>query len=371
MALQDLTPELRTRLSRMERVAGWFVLLATLLMVFGLVYYLKVMAARKGWFIQKINYQTSLNSAAGLKVGDPVMLMGFSVGEITRVEANDPYASYNITVFFRVKRPYYGYLWSDSTVKVAAADFLGNRSMEITKGVAGVPTILESTNKEAVSMLDRKYLDQQFQQLKKQGKSSEEALHALNAAAYTNHKAFYTNLTAGSMYWLDPAESPALTERLEQIVNQVEQALPNIFALTNSITATLDDISSVSTNAIEMMAMFHPVATNLATITENIRDPHGSLGEWLFPTNINRQLEGTLSAANTNLPIIAADLDRLLIHLADVTSNLNVQVQANSNLLGGISRTVMDADDLVQGLKRHWLLRSAFKSKTNAPPVKK
>jgi hypothetical protein len=29
---------------------------------------------------------------------------------------------------------------------------------------------------------------------------------------------------------------------------------------------------------------------------------------------------------------------------------------------------VIDADDLVQGLKRHWLLRSAFK--TNAP-VKK
>jgi len=48
-------------------------------------------------------------------------------------------------------------------------------------------------------------------------------------------------------------------------------------------------------------------------------------------------------------------------------------VQANTNLLGGISKTVMDADDLVQGLKRHWLLRSAFKSenaaaKTNAPP---
>jgi hypothetical protein len=46
-------------------------------------------------------------------------------------------------------------------------------------------------------------------------------------------------------------------------------------------------------------------------------------------------------------------------------------VQANTNMLGGISKTVMDADDLVQGLKRHWLLRSAFKTKaTNAPPAK-
>jgi len=42
-------------------------------------------------------------------------------------------------------------------------------------------------------------------------------------------------------------------------------------------------------------------------------------------------------------------------------------VQANSNMLGGISKTVIDADDMIQGLKRHWLLRSAFKTKaTNA-----
>ena len=54
--------------------------------------------------------------------------------------------------------------------------------------------------------------------------------------------------------------------------------------------------------------------------------------------------------------------------LANLTSNLNVQVQANSNLLGTIGQTIADADDMVQGLNRHWLLRSAFKAKTtNAP----
>jgi len=36
--------------------------------------------------------------------------------------------------------------------------------------------------------------------------------------------------------------------------------------------------------------------------------------------------------------------------------------------LSGISKTVIDADDLVQGLKKTWFLRSAFK--TNAPAKK-
>ena len=39
MALQDLTPQLRTRLNRMERMVGWFVFLATALLLFGFGYY--------------------------------------------------------------------------------------------------------------------------------------------------------------------------------------------------------------------------------------------------------------------------------------------------------------------------------------------
>jgi hypothetical protein len=48
MALQDLTPQLRTRLSRMERAVGWFVVLATALLFFGFGYYVYETANRKG-----------------------------------------------------------------------------------------------------------------------------------------------------------------------------------------------------------------------------------------------------------------------------------------------------------------------------------
>ena len=53
-----------------------------------------------------------------------------------------------------------------------------------------------------------------------------------------------------------------------------------------------------------------------------------------------------------------------------ITSNLNHQVQINTNLLSAISETVVNADQFIQGLKHHWFLRSAFKTKkTNAPPA--
>ncbi|MBC8097504.1 MAG: hypothetical protein H7Y43_17000, partial [Akkermansiaceae bacterium] len=43
--------------------------------------------------------------------------------------------------------------------------------------------------------------------------------------------------------------------------------------------------------------------------------------------------------------------------------NLNQQVQGNTNLVKGISDLIKNADDMIQGLKRHWFLRGAFKKK--------
>jgi hypothetical protein len=40
-------------------------------------------------------------------------------------------------------------------------------------------------------------------------------------------------------------------------------------------------------------------------------------------------------------------------------------------MLGGISKMVVDSDDFIQGLKRHWFLRSAFKVKPTNAPAKK
>ena len=53
--------------------------------------------------------------------------------------------------------------------------------------------------------------------------------------------------------------------------------------------------------------------------------------------------------------------------------------QTDAKILGFVDHiavdlhdAVGDTDDLIQGLKRHWLLRSAFKKKaTNAPAIKK
>jgi ABC-type transporter Mla subunit MlaD len=376
MALQDLTPQLRTRLSRVERIVGVFVLFATLLLLAGFAYYIYATAQRKGWFLTKVGYQTSINNAAGLKEGDPVKLMGFTVGEITDVIPNEPGAYYNVTVFFNIRDPNFGYIWTDSKVKVAAADFLGNRYLEVTKGIDGIATVHQTTNNVVRGILDQNVIKAELQKIQEglkqtstnQSDISKLALETMKQRVRGNPDVYYINYKT-NRYWMTPLESPALTDRLEEVVNVVTNALPNVFYLTNQIAAVLSNVASATSQLEKVLATTKPMLTNVTEITANIKDPNGSLGNWLIPTNLNQQLNHTLASTDqtlesvqTNLVILVRGIDQTLMNLANITSNLNNQVESNPTLVSNISSTIVNANEMVQGLKRHWLLRSAFKT---------
>ena len=279
--------------------------------------------------------------------------------------------------------------------------------IEVTKGTGGYPTYVfyplrEVTVAEAQSwpdlskwVLAQEVWDATGTNLLAKAKTPLTNLTALAAAGCTNllimdtadqrksmtgvwndQEGRYDAYTTKSKYYLVPEESAAVTERLEKLVDEVEQALPNILRLTNQIATVLSNSACLTSNLNAVALDARPAVSNLTLVTARLDHP-GALGEWLLPTNLNRQLEGTLGSAdaalvsaNTNLTALAENLGRSLDNLANLTSNLNGQVQANTNILGEISRAIVDADSFVQGLKRHWLLRSAFRTKsTNAPPA--
>jgi ABC-type transporter Mla subunit MlaD len=385
MALQDLTPQLRTRLSRMERAVGWFVMIATGLLLFGFGYYIYKTAERKGWFKPKFEYETSLNDGSGLKVGDPVKIMGAVAGEITDIVPNAPEEYYGITVKFVILKPHYGYIWTDSKVSVSS-DLLGNRVLQISKGVTGISTILDDKAKNPLAMLNWKPARDAREKLLKDIAKENPSLPQTNQFLFhwtvkteleklvnANSNAFYTNLTAS--YWIDPDEAPSLQDRAQKVIDEVEAALPNILNLTNSIAGTLNGATTLTSNLNTVAVNVQPAISNVTILLSQLNKP-GALGDWLLPTNVNQKLDSVMDNADmatANLNTNLMTLNQSLEHLADLTSNLNHQVQINTNMLSDISKAVVDTDDLVQGLKHHWLLRSAFKSenkKTNAPPEK-
>ncbi len=412
MALQDLTPQLRTRLNRMERAVGWFVFLAAALLLFGFGYYSYHTAERNGWFKIKAPFHTYLQSSAGLNAGDPVYMMGFAVGKITSVEPRQPYDPHNVEVTFEIVDPYFRYLWTGgSYLKVNAADFLGKRQLEVTRGTNGYElvvtqpvfvktvdelkqlvadepgrwqlaqevrdvntnlvfrafTVLDETNLQLMAAMDLPSnslcaYDNQ-----------EKDRHSI-VASWNNHKHQYVNFGPDrDSAWILAEETPPISDQLQAMVSQVQTALPNVLALTNRIAAVLDNAATATSNLSVTLVETRPLLTNLALISAQLREPGGPL-LWALGTNGNEQLQGALTNVNSLLANTDTNLTALLVNLANITSNLNAQVQGNSNMLSSVSKIVVDTDDFIQGLKRHWLFRSAFRrenaaaAKTNAPP---
>jgi len=312
-----------------ERLVGVFVLVAAVLLLAGFAYYLYRTAERRGWLVPRCPYYTFVMSADGLGVGDPVRMMGFEIGQITGIEAMPPGSYYNVFVSIEIQRPYYGYIWTDSKIRVATAGLLG-RQLEVLKGVAGTATITEKDGRPHEVFQDGKFV----------------ALATVPKGAF-----------------LLPEESASVGERAEKLLGQMEAALPGVLAVTNRLNAVLDNANGLLTGAHSLLAnadrtvtQLQPALSNVVVITDHLRDPRGSLGEWLLPTDLH-----------TNLVNVTGGLNDTLLNLAAITSNLNSQVESNHQILAEISRLVVNTDHLVQGLKKHWLLRGVFRSSaTNA-----
>lgn len=361
MALQDLTPELRTRMSRVERLVGLFVFLAAVLMVLGFAYYLRETGRERGWFKNKIPYYCYTKEATGLKVGDPVRLMGRIIGRIVKIDTNplDPWFrdnNYNVTVRFDVLEPYFGYIFTDSKVKVVFADFFGARYIEITPGDPNLGLITVGE--------ERRWEDRTVRS---------------DDPKVSEMVPLRTVLAKGGGVWLQNVEeAPAMSARVEQIVGSLATALPSI---TNQVGEVLGLASQAVSNVNVSLVQLQPALTNLQTLTARLSAEDGVIGRMMLTTNLQGQVGGTLASMESTLTNTTAlirtseiqlqDLTRrialTLDNVAMVTSNLSAQVNANSLMLGEVSSLVVNADDMVQGLKRHWLLRSAFGAASNAP----
>ena len=408
MPLQDLTPQLRTRLNRMERAVGWFVFVAVMLLVFGFGYYIYHMAERRVWFVIKAPFHTFVQSSAGLNVGDPVYMMGFQVGQITSIHPMPPLDKRGVRLEFEIRDPYFRYLWTGgSYLKINAAGFLNQRQLEVTRGTNGYALVVTQPvsahslddvknlmtsmpgdwqlaqeitnaagdvlfraydrledvfNETNAALLGTAILESNSLYIYNNQEKSEHSIVASWDGRYHRYKIFKPG---DDTAWIHAVETPSVSDQLQAMIGQVQQALPHVLALTNQLATVLNNTADATSNLNVVANEARPLLTNFTVLSTQLREP-GGLGVWMLGTN---GAQPVVDNVDTNLVLLSATLD----HLADITSNLNAQVQANSNMLGSISKTVVDADDFVQGLKHHWLLRSAFKKEntgeTNAPPT--
>jgi ABC-type transporter Mla subunit MlaD len=318
-------------------------------------------AERRGWFVNKVPYYCYVADATGMKAGDAVRLLGRDVGRITEIDtaSSDPWFvtnNYNVFVKFEIRSPYHGYILTDSRVRLVAADFFGSRFLEVTRGdqEIGSVTVVPNAN---VPFEDQQALNDK-------------------APGYPDplNRVRIRELNEG--IWLFTEQAPTVTQQAGHIVSTLANALPT---LTNQIAEVLARASETASNANLAITRVQPTLVNVENLTARLLAEEGAIGRMLLTTNLQERVEtalGSVDATLTNttallrtseqqLQEITRRIALALDNVTMITSNLSAQVNANSMVLGEVSSLVVTADDLLQGLKRHWLLRSAFPASTN------
>ena len=115
------------------------------------------------------------------------------------------------------------------------------------------------------------------------------------------------------------------------MVSQVQAALPGILALTNKISAVLDNAANITSNLNTTIVDAQPLVTNFAVISGECAtgrpDGLGARHEWQR-SDPNRLDEREFVAAHMD-----TNLTAILIHLADITEQPECAGAGNPNIV--------------------------------------
>ncbi|HXW55202.1 MAG TPA: MlaD family protein [Candidatus Cybelea sp.] len=125
------------KLSWSELRVGIFALVALIIMALGIFY----ITGSRGLWVSKYNLRTYLPEVENLQHGAPVALDGLPIGNVETVTltSHPQNKSANVTVVMRIDKKYRDEIRTDSTASLVTEGLLGNRYVEITRGVTGTP----------------------------------------------------------------------------------------------------------------------------------------------------------------------------------------------------------------------------------------
>lgn len=378
MSIQDLTPQLRTRLRKVEWITGLFLGVTALLMLGGFFYFVKQTAVTRGWFITYVPYYTYMPDATGFKPGTPVKMMGFNVGEVTEVNAVglearaswDYYQTNNFNVFvaFKIKEPYFGYIGADARVQIGGfpVELAGGNFIELNP----------SSNNSMLTVVTN-LPDGKRKWWSAWGRSQKSLGVLWDKYAYTPEPKFaqygaLTNKQKG--YYLELNRSETLLAQAQRILKNADeitaflrQDLPQVATeAVNTLNSARSSINSLTNDVVlTLITAREAVASltnDLAGLVGNTRRITGQVADVIpgLTNDIARTLASSqqlMDAVNLQLPSIAQNVNLTL-------TNLNVLLLRDTNIMANTSLLVSNVNNL---LIRHWLFRSAFKPAKPAP----
>lgn len=377
MALQDLTPQLRTRLHKVEWLVVVFLVVAVLSAAGFITWFVRTTAEARGWWVTEVPYYTYVSQATGIHEGTPVQLMGYRVGRVTHVDpvnlerrrSWDYYSTNNFNVFvaFTIREPYPGYINTDSRVTIGGfpVEFAGGVTLDIS---VGSPEALVT-----ITNLPGGHLGVLWERFAFEAPSADRTNKFLKYGAITNgSKGYYLTLDQSETLL---AQAQRIMGKVDRISGVIDGTLPRatadlekILGRVGNITAQLEPRMARDGGVGDLVL---PVDTK-AKLNQAL-DAVSKKSEELTP--IMAQVHETLGEArlrSQELGPVLVDVRKTLTDLRDTANGFNAKVN-QTNLVENVSRLADKAARLSETtdilFRNFWLFRSAFRTNSASTPV--
>ncbi len=129
--------------TRLHQIVGWFVFVPILILIAVLV----LVAQSENLFEEKYHITTLFSEGYGLKPGKQVMLLGFQVGKVSKIEFTE---QNNAQVTLEILKKYQEKIRANSIAKIGkSGGFVGEPQIEVTVGNKSKPVVEEGGHIEA------------------------------------------------------------------------------------------------------------------------------------------------------------------------------------------------------------------------------
>ncbi len=304
----------RKQLTWTELRVGLFVLVGLSVLAAGIFY-----VTGAGTIGPKYRLVTYLPEVSGLASGAPVRLDGVEVGNVEstrlapRVAGKGRERNRNIEIVMRVGKKYEDDILTDSAASLVTEGLLGNRYVNITRGITGVPlkdmqevpgheekAMAQVVERSADVLANLQALSEEIQDMIhgiRQGKGTlgklltdEQAYNHLNNIL-SKGDAMVTNVQAGQGTLGKLVSSDELYNKVDKGVDNVNLILTDVRSQKGTIGKLLNDPS--------LYDEFKQAATNGNAMIGDVRAGKGTLGKFVTDDTLYTKMkESSENVAN-------------------------------------------------------------------------
>jgi len=333
-----------------EQIVGFFIIFAALCLAAGIIF----LGANQRWFSKDVRFTTKFSSAAGAQAGTAIMMRGFQVGKVIKVELNK---ANEVDGIFVIYDTYYSKAKEYSILELVTSPIGLGTQLLFHPGKGEDLIAPGSFVPLADSPEGQDLLDQGFVEIPVKDDTVTRLLAGVNPLIENANKTVVTiNRT--------------LTEINRAIAGQSSGPLGDIVSEASSAASRLDAlVGDVSGQADELLARVNAIARNLEGATDALRDPTGLVPRLLDAKGTVKTLLDDDNALYDRISSSVAELQKTLKNIQDITASLNREMPSISLTIEEGRAAIKQAQDVLTGLKNNPLLKGGIPERQERQPL--